>query len=83
MFLIYVNDLGENISNNSYINMFADDAKIQRRIINENVCKELQKDINKIKAWIEKWKMEFNVAKCHVVRSEKAARDQYGSKTWR
>ena len=68
MFLIYINDLGEDVSNSSYISMFADDAKIQRRIINENSCKELQEDINKIKAWSEKWKMEFNVDKCHVLR---------------
>ena len=68
MFLIYVNDLGEDISHNSYINMFADDAKIQRKIINDNSCMELQEDINKIKIWSEKWKMEFNVDKCHVVR---------------
>ena len=73
MFLIYVNDLGEDISDSSYINMFADDAKIQRRIINENSCKELQEDINKIKAWSEKWKMKFNVDKCHVVRFGKSS----------
>ena len=30
--------------------------------------KELYEDINKIKAWNEKWKMDFNVKKCHVVR---------------
>ena len=48
--------------------MFADDAKIQRRRINENSCNELQEDINKINAWSKKWKMEFNVDKCHVVR---------------
>ena len=68
MFLIYINDLGVDISNGSYLNMFADDAKIQRKIQNENSCKELQEDINKIKAWSEKWKIEFNVDKCHVVR---------------
>ena len=68
MFLIYVNDLGEDLSRNSYINMFADDAKIQRKIIDENSCKELQEDIDKIKAWGEKWKMDFNVDKCHIVR---------------
>ena len=72
MFLIYVNDLGEDISNNSYINMIADDANIQMKIINENSCKELQEDINKIKAWSKKWKMEFNVDKCHVVRFGKS-----------
>merc|ERR1712082_30343 len=74
MFLIYINDLGEDVSNSSYMNMFADDAKIQRRIINENSCKELQEYINKIKAWCEKWKMEFNVDKCHVVRFGESSR---------
>ena len=68
MFLVYVNDLGEDLSDNSYINMFADDAKIQRRIKNTSSCEELQEDINKIKTWSEKWKMDFNVEKCHVVR---------------
>ena len=42
--------------------MFAGDAKIQRRIKNT----ELQEDINKIKTWSEKWKMDFNVEKCHL-----------------
>ena len=68
MFIVYVNDLGENLSKYSYINMFADDAKIQRRVKNAGSCKALQEDINKIKIWSEKWKMDFNVDKCHVVR---------------
>lgn len=29
MFLVYINDLQENIQQDSYINMFADDAKIE------------------------------------------------------
>ena len=80
MFLIYVNDLGEDLSENTYINMFADDAKIQRRIKDSSSCKELQEDIHKIKAWSTKWKMDFNVEKCHVVRfgeSEKRPIWQY------
>ena len=48
--------------------MFADDAKIQRRIKDSSSCKELQEDMNKIKTWSTKWKMNFNVDKCHVVR---------------
>ena len=64
----YVNDLGEDLSENSYINMFADDAKIQRRIKDNSSCEELQEDINKIKTWSIDWKMDFNVEKCHVVR---------------
>ena len=68
MFLIYVNDLADEISENSYLNMFADDAKIQRRITNINSCKQLQEDLNKIKEWSDKWEMDFNVEKCHVIR---------------
>ena len=68
MFLVYVNDLGNDLSENSYINMFADDAKIQRRIKDNSSCEELQEDINKIKTWSIEWKMDFNVEKCHVVR---------------
>ena len=80
MFLVYVNDLGNDLSENSYINMFADDAKIQRRIKDSSSCEELQKDINKIKTWSIKWKMDFNVEKCHVLRfgeSEKRPIFQY------
>ena len=74
MFLIYINDLGEDISNDSYINMFADDAKIQRKIINVNSCKELQEDISKIKAWSKKWKMDCNIDKNYVVRLDKISK---------
>ena len=30
MFLVYINDINDNIGNESYMNMFADDAKIQK-----------------------------------------------------
>ena len=36
MFLVYINDIKDSIGNESYMNMFADDAKIQRKIIMEN-----------------------------------------------
>ena len=40
MFLIYVNDMTERIS--SYISLFADDAKLLRKIGNHKDCEELQ-----------------------------------------
>ena len=45
MFLVYINDINENIGTESYLNMFADDAKIQRTIKNEDSCRELQEDL--------------------------------------
>ncbi len=64
MLQIYVNDMTEDL--NSYINLLADDANIMK-IIKENDCRELQKDIDKIHAWSQRWKLEFNFRKCHMV----------------
>ena len=72
MFLIYINDLQANIDENSYINMFADDAKIQRKVLDENCCRKLQDDMNKLHEWSKTWQMEFNVNKCHVIKFGKS-----------
>ena len=55
MFLVYINDMGEGIT--SYMNMFADDAKIMRKIVDEQSCRELQSDLDLIKQWSDKWKL--------------------------
>ncbi len=34
MFLVYINTIKDNIGNESYMNMFADDAKIQKKNYN-------------------------------------------------
>ena len=65
LFLIFINDMTEGL--NSYINLFADDAKLCRVIRNEEDCETLQEDLNKIWKWSKKWEMEFNVAKSHVL----------------
>ena len=49
MFLVYVNDMTEGV--NSYISLFADYAKLLRKIRNHKDCEELQNDINKIYEW--------------------------------
>ena len=63
MFLIYISDIQENITEGSYINLFADDAKIQRTVKSKECCKELQGDLDKLHTWSEKWQMEFNAEK--------------------
>ena len=57
----------------SYISLFADDAKLFRKIRNHKNCEELQNDINKIYEWSKTWKMEFNAKKCHVLEMGKGA----------
>ncbi len=46
MFSIYVNDMADGVT--SYMTMFADDAKIMRRVINEKDCAALDQDLVKI-----------------------------------
>ena len=72
MFLIYINDMQENISEESYMNMFADDAKIHRTVKKEGCCKKLQDDLDKLHDWSEKWQVEFNADKCHVINFGKS-----------
>ena len=57
MFLVYVNDLVEGID--SYMNMFADDAKMMRCIKSVRDCEALQRDLTKIHLWSVKWGMEL------------------------
>ncbi len=44
MFAVYVSDMIEGVE--SYMSLFADDAKIMRRVKNEDDCNLLQKDLN-------------------------------------
>ena len=64
MFQIYIHDMQEGL--NSYIYLFADDAKLLRVIKSHTDCMELQRDIDKIHEWSKRWKLEFNAKKCHV-----------------
>ena len=57
----------------SYISLFADNAKLLRKIGNHKDCEELQNYINKIYEWSKTWEMEFNAKKCHVLEMEKSA----------
>ena len=65
LFLLYINDMPEGVK--SYMNLFADDAKMLRHIKDEGDCEILQEDLNKIWRWSKKWQMEFNVDKSQVM----------------
>ena len=77
LFLIYINDMPEGV--NSYINLFADDAKLCRCVKSEEDCEILQEDLNKIWRWSEKWEMEFNLNKSHVMEMGKSGRRLVGT----
>ncbi len=48
--------------------MFADDAKIMRRIKTEEDCLRLQEDLDKLQEWSNKWLLEFNPTKCNIMK---------------
>ena len=65
LFVIYINDLLENISSGGL--MFADDTKIYRQITSREDALKLQSDINKLEDWSNTWQLHFNHEKCHVL----------------
>ncbi len=65
MFVIYINDMTEGVT--GYMNMFTDDAKIMRKVANEEDCVALNQDLDRIREWSRKWEMTFNTKKCSVL----------------
>ena len=66
LFLPYINDLPESLD--STARLFADDSLIYLTIRSRVETETLQNDLKKLELWDEKWLMEFNVKKCHVLR---------------
>ena len=66
MFLIYINDIGDNIS--SSLRLFADDCILYRTITSSEDSIQLQRDLDSIFEWSQLWQMNFNIKKCVVLR---------------
>jgi len=59
LFLIYINDLTQNISAN--IKLFADDSSLFIKVSDIDVAQQtLMDDLDKITIWANQWKMKFN-----------------------
>ena len=62
LFLIYINDIGSNLSCKT--TLFADDTTISKHITNQmTTSNELQCDLTTIEDWADKWKVKFNPLK--------------------
>ena len=66
MFLVYINDINENIT--SSIRLFADNCVIYKTVTSIQEAEQLQDDLHKIYEWTNKWQMKLNVDKCTVLR---------------
>ena len=65
LFLIYINDLEDDISNK--VLKFADDTKVFRKVTNDTDKDILQDDLEKLVKWSEKWQMLLNFGKCKCI----------------
>ena len=66
LFVIYINDLPENIKSHLYL--FADDCKFFRQIITSEDTSIMQADLNTLHEWSKKWLLEFHPGKCVTLR---------------
>ena len=65
LFLLYVNDLPENLQ--SPVRLFVDDALLYGIISSEHDCNNLQTDLFELECWRERWQMKFNPSKCKIL----------------
>ena len=65
LFLIYINDLDCDLV--SKISKFADDTKVGGKAYTREDCETIQRDLNKLSDWSDKWLLKFNHDKCKVM----------------
>ena len=66
LFLAHINDIADDVS--SEVRLFADDCVCYREIKTTDDCEKMQKDIDTLGQWAEKWGMRFQPVKCNVMR---------------
>ena len=67
LFVLFINDLPQEIDEESNIALYADDTKLWRSIKFDHDHSQLQKDIKYLHAWSLRNKIDFNLPKCKVV----------------
>lgn len=61
-FALFIIDLPNGIS--SRVLLYADDAKLLRKIASASDSETLQRDLDKLCQWSEAWKLTLNATKC-------------------
>ena len=74
LFVIFVNDLPDCLSESTICKMFADDTKIFARIDDLAGHERLQDDLNSIVNWTKIWLMRLNTKKCKTMRIDPSRR---------
>ena len=75
LFIIYINDIGSDLSPETLLPLYADDAKCSRVILGQLDRDILQQDISTLYRWSDTWGMTFNTKKCkHLCIANKRKR---------
>ena len=75
LFLLYINDLPKGLT--STVRLFADDTACQKEISKAADQQDLQKDLDLLANWEEKWLMSFHPDKCEVLHFGKRWQTTY------
>ena len=73
LFILYINDLPENIVSNVY--MFEDDTKVFKTINSPNDQHTLQN--NYLTSWSSRWLLRFHPDKCNLMHAGKTIQQEY------
>ena len=57
LFVIYINDMPDHVDSEAYL--FADDTKVYKEIKTQTDTKSLQKDLDNLQEWSDKWLLKF------------------------
>ena len=68
LFILFFDDICKELKSSNIL-LYADDAKIYKKITCFQDCEDLQKDLIRIQAWCELWKLRLNMSKCNVITS--------------
>ena len=66
LFLLHINDLPLEVK--SQVRLFADDCLLYRAIHSAADQMVLQRDLDCLKLWGDRWGMRFNASKCNIMR---------------
>ena len=72
LFLLYINDLPKALHEN-IIELFADDAKLNKSISSGEDAAILQANFNRMVSWSDKWSLKLNTKKCKVLHISKSS----------
>ena len=68
LFLVHIRNIAKGLSQNTSATSFADDTRVQRGVISDTDCSDLQADLNVIYKWAETVNMKFNSDKFECLR---------------